>query len=72
MTEGQRKVIDAAASFGASKGNFHGKYWRNFDQLERQGLIRRQTYTGFYFLTDAGAAIWDASIHRSPQENASE
>lgn len=54
FTKGQGLVMEAAASYGASKGNFHGKYWRNFDQLERKGLIRRGTYTGFYHLTDKG------------------
>jgi hypothetical protein len=57
ITENQMKVLSAAASYGASKGNFHGKYWRNFDQLERRGLIARQQFTGFYRLTDAGKTL---------------
>lgn len=54
FTARRLEVLNAAADLGASKGNFHRRYWRNFDQLERQGLIQRQAFTGFYRLTDAG------------------
>lgn len=60
MTNNQKKVLKEAGKLGASKGNFDRKYWRNFDQLERKGLIVRQTYTEFYQLTDEGAKIWNA------------
>lgn len=59
FTAGQLKVLEAAGRFGASKGNMHGGLWRNFDQLELKGLIARGNFTGFYHLTDAGAAAWD-------------
>lgn len=39
LTEAQRKVLSACADGGRTKSQFHSKYWRNFDQLERRGLL---------------------------------
>lgn len=58
-------VLERAGRFGVSKGDMLGKFWRNFDQLERKGLICRH-YAGVYKLTDAGAVEWD--LHFANQQ----
>lgn len=52
LTTGQKKVLYQAGNFGARKRDTLSKYWRNFDQLERRGFIKRG-HGGLYMLTDA-------------------
>jgi hypothetical protein len=67
LTTGQKKVLYQAGNFGARKRDTLSKYWRNFDQLERRGFIKRG-HGGLYMLTDAGATAWDRSFAAQPTQ----
>lgn len=57
LTERQRRVLSFAVECnGIIKSNFpRSSYWRNFDQLERRGLLdRRGGY--IYYATDRAKA----------------
>ena len=54
LTEGQKAVLVAAArASGVTKGSMPGRFWRNFDQLERRGLISLRNW-GVYVATNRG------------------
>lgn len=56
LTDGQRIVLLAAAT-GVRKGVMPGSLWRNFDQLEKRGLIQPHGMYMLYVATDTGREI---------------
>lgn len=65
LTEGQFLVLKRCAEpKGFSKGRClpgEGKYWRNFDQLERRGMIERIGFDGTYRATTLGQFAIDCN-----------
>lgn len=55
LTAGQRDVLSAAARQEGTRKGRPGSLWRNFDQLERRGLIVCHGF-GLYHITDIGRA----------------
>lgn len=61
LTRGQLIVLQAACRpEGVSKGITAGQLWRNFDQLERRGLISLRNW-GLYVATERGRKIVSAN-----------
>lgn len=63
LTERQSELLRAAAPYSHPggvlmvtplfKGGWPSRFWRNFDQLERRGLLELRT-SGRYIITDGG------------------